>query len=233
MQLLTEPRRIFTGVSGMDVNLSGGLPEGHTYLVEGSSGSGKTTMGMQFVTEGRRTGESCLYVTLSESTADLKIAAESHGWSLDGIAIAEFVPDEASLKDEQHYTVFHPGEVELAPTTKKLLAGIERAEPDRLVVDSLSEFRLLAGDSVKFRRQLLVLKQFFAQRNTAVLLLNDCMRRAISVLKKRSGAHGSTIRELRFSSVGIQVGEPLAEFKSILSGLPDSVQAREPHIEES
>jgi circadian clock protein KaiC len=173
MQSLTDPLRILTGISGLDEILSGGLSKGHTYLVEGSSGSGKTTMGMQFVIEGKRAGESCLYVTLSESIADLNIAAESHDWSLDGIAIAEFVPDEASLQDDQCYTVFHPGEVELATTTRKLLAEIERVGPDRLVVDSLSEFGLLAGDPVKFRRQLLALKQFFAQRNTTVLLLND------------------------------------------------------------
>jgi circadian clock protein KaiC len=173
MESLIEPLRILTGVSGLDEILSGGLAKGHTYLVEGRSGTGKTTIGMQFVREGQRAGESCLYVTLSESIADLNIAAASRGWSLDGIAIAEFVPDEASLKDEQSYTVFHPGEVELATTTRKLLAEIERVGPDRLVVDSLSEFRLLAGDPVKFRRQLLALKQYFAERNTTVLLLND------------------------------------------------------------
>jgi circadian clock protein KaiC len=173
MRSLTEPIRILTGVAGLDEILLGGLPKGHTYLVEGRSGTGKTTMGMQFVKEGKRAGESCLYVTLSESTEDLKIAAASHDWSLDGIAIAEFVPDEGSLKDEERYTVFHAGEVELATTTKKLLAEIERLGPDRLVVDSLSEFRLLGGDPVRFRRQLLALKQFFAQRNTTVLLLDD------------------------------------------------------------
>lgn len=173
MRSTTEPLRILTGVPGLDEILLGGLPQGHTYLVEGRSGSGKTTLGLQFVLEGKRAGESCLYVTLSESISDLKVAAQSHDWSLDGIIIAEFVPDEASLKDEERYTVFHTGEVELAGTIKKLLAEVERVGPDRLVVDSLSEFRLLAGDLVRFRRQLLALKQFFAQRHTTVLLLDD------------------------------------------------------------
>jgi circadian clock protein KaiC len=130
-------------------------------------------LGLQFVLEGKRIGERCLYVTLSESKAELEAAATSHGWSLDDIAIAEFVPDEASLSEEERYTVFHPGEVELATTIKKLLTEIERVAPERLVIDSLSEFRLLAQDPLRYRRQLLALKQFFAGRNTTVLLLDN------------------------------------------------------------
>jgi circadian clock protein KaiC len=173
MQAFTEPSRILTGVSGLDEILLGGLPAGHTYLVEGQSGAGKTTLGMQFLIEGRRAGQRCLYVTLSESKAELEATAHSHDWSLDGITIAEFVPEEASLSDEERYTVFHPGEVELASTTKRLLAEIERVAPERLVVDSLSEFRMLAQDPIRYRRQLLALKQFFAGLNATVLLLDD------------------------------------------------------------
>ncbi len=173
MSVPVEPSRLLTGVSGLDDILLGGLPKGHMYLVEGKSGAGKTTLGLQFVIEGKRAGESCLYVTLSESKAELEAAAQSHDWSLDGISIAEFVPEEASLNDEERYTVFHPGEVELASTIKKFLAEIERVGPERLVVDSLSEFRLLAQDPIRYRRQLLALKQFFAGRNTTVLLLDD------------------------------------------------------------
>jgi circadian clock protein KaiC len=170
---LVEPSRLLTGVSGLDDILLGGLPKGHTYLVEGKAGAGKTTLGMQFVMEGQRVGENCLYVTLSESKAELEAAAQSHGWSLDGITIAEFVPEEAGLNDEERYTVFHPGEVELASTIKRLLAEIERVGPERLVIDSLSEFRLLAQDQIRYRRQLLSLKQYFAGRNATVLLLDD------------------------------------------------------------
>ena len=164
--------RLLTGVSGLDDILLGGLSRNHMYLVEGKSGTGKTTLGLQFVLEGKRVGERCLYVTLSESKAELEDAAASHGWSLDGIDIAEFAPDEASLSDEDRYTVFHPGEVELASTIKRLLAEIEKVGPDRLVIDSLSEFRLLSPDPLRYRRQLLALKQFFAGRKTTVLLLD-------------------------------------------------------------
>jgi circadian clock protein KaiC len=173
MPAFTESSRILTGVSGLDDILLGGLPAGRTYLVEGQAGAGKTTLGMQFLIEGVRAGQRCLYVTLSESKAELEAAAQSHGWSLEGATIAEFVPQEASLAEEERYTVFHPGEVELASTIKSLLAEIERVAPERLVIDSLSEFRLLAQDAVRYRRQLLALKQFFAGRNTTVLLLDD------------------------------------------------------------
>ncbi|MDX6463137.1 MAG: circadian clock protein KaiC [Acidobacteriaceae bacterium] len=159
MPASTESSRIPTGVSGLDDILLGGLPAGRTYLVEGQAGAGKTTLGMQFLIQGIRSGQRCLYVTLSESKAELEAAAQSHGWSLDGATVAEFVPEEASLADEERYTVFHPGEVELATTIKRLLAEIERVAPERLVVDSLSEFRLLAQDPVRYRRQLLALKQ--------------------------------------------------------------------------
>jgi circadian clock protein KaiC len=173
MPAFIEPSRIPTGVSGLDDILLGGLPAGRTYLVEGQAGAGKTTLGMQFVIEGIRAGQRCLYVTLSESKAELEAAAQSHGWSLDGATIAEFVPEEASLAEEERYTLFHHGEVELASTIKSLLAEIERVAPERLVIDSLSEFRLLAQDPVRYRRQLLALKQFFSGRKTTVLLLDD------------------------------------------------------------
>jgi circadian clock protein KaiC len=168
-----ESPRLLTGVPGLDDILLGGLPKGHTFLVEGKSGTGKTTLGLQFAIEGIRLGESCLYVTLSESRAELLEAARGHDWSLDGISIAEFVPAEASLTDEERYTVFHPGEVELATTIKRLLKEIERVGAQRVVVDSLSEFRLLAQDQIRYRRQLLALKQYFAGRHTTVLLLDD------------------------------------------------------------
>ena len=167
------PPRLCTGIPSLDDILLGGLPRGCVYLVEGDPGTGKTTLATQFILEGKRQGERCLYVTLSESKAELELGAQSHGWSLDGIPIAEFVPDEASLDSKDQYTVFHPSEVELATTIKKLTDEIERANPERLVIDSLSEFRLLAQDAIRYRRQLLALKRFLAGRNTTVLLLDD------------------------------------------------------------
>ena len=165
--------RLLTGVLGLDDILLGGLSKRHMYLVEGQPGTGKTTLGMQFLLAGKSVGERCLYVTLSETKVELREAADSRGWSLDGIEFVEFVPDEAILADEQRYTVFHPGDIELASTIKKVIAEIERVAPDRLVIDSLSEFRLLAPEPFLYRRQLLALKQFFAGRSTTVLLLND------------------------------------------------------------
>ena len=172
MSKTAERPLLHTGVPGLDEILLGGLRKGQTFLVEGKSGTGKTTLGLQFVMEGKRRGENCLYVTLSESKAELLQMAESRGWSLDGITVAEFVPEEANLSDEERYTVFHPGEVELASTIKKLLTEIARADPQRLVIDSLSEFRLLAQDQIRYRRQLLALKQYFAGRKTTLLLLD-------------------------------------------------------------
>jgi circadian clock protein KaiC len=165
--------RLRTGIPGLDNILLGGLPKGRVYLVEGDPGTGKTTLATQFVLEGKRQRESCLYVTLSESKAELELGAQSHGWSLDGVTIAEFVPEEASPEGDEPYTVFHPSEVELSTTIKNLIREIEHVSPERVVIDSLSEFRLLTQDATRYRRQLLALKRFFAGRNATVFLIDD------------------------------------------------------------
>jgi circadian clock protein KaiC len=162
-----------TGIEGLDDVLGGGLTRDRTYLIEGVPGSGKTTLALQFLREGAQRGESVLYVTLSESEEELRAAAASHGWSLDGVTIRELVTSEASLRAEDQYTMFHPSEVELSETTKTLLQDVERIKPSRLVFDSLSELRLLAGTPLRYRRQILALKQFFGGRNCTVLLLDD------------------------------------------------------------
>lgn len=165
--------RTTTGVVGLDDILHGGLPSGQMYLIEGDPGTGKTTIALQFILEGARLEEQTLYVTLSESKEELEAAAHSHGWSLAEVNIVEFVPEEAALSAEDSYTVFHPNEVELASTIKKLIEEIERVKAKRVVLDSLSELRLLAAEPVKYRRQLLALKRYFAGRGMTTLLLDD------------------------------------------------------------
>lgn len=165
--------RMDTGVEGLDEILYGGFPSGQMYLLEGDPGTGKTTLAMQFIISGSRRGEKSLYLTLSESKAGLEDSARSHGWDIKDLPIAEFIPAEASLNPKQQYSVFHPSEIELSETIQKLTQLIDEVKPDRLVIDSLSELRLLASDPMRYRRQLLALKHFFAGRDTTVLLLDD------------------------------------------------------------
>ncbi|MEO6526240.1 MAG: ATPase domain-containing protein [Gemmatimonadaceae bacterium] len=163
--------RASTGVVGLDAILGGGLPTNHLYLIDGEPGTGKTTLALQFLLEGVRIGESGLYVTLSESKVELEGVAHSHGWHLDGIEIFELSAAVAS--PEGDYTLFHPAEVELQETVGEVLKAVEKAAPARVVFDSLSEMRLLARDPLRFRRQILALKQFFGGRQCTVLLLDD------------------------------------------------------------
>lgn len=186
---IVEPERIETGVLGLDDILGGGLPKGQMYLLEGTPGTGKTTLAMQFIMAGSQSGQSALYITLSESKFELESTARSHGWNTEDMPIEEFIPEEASLSPEQQYTVFHPSEVELATTVHKLTQLIEERKPARLVIDSLSELRLLAADTMRYRRQLLALKQFFAGRDTTVLLLDDRSAEG-SDMQLQSIAHG-------------------------------------------
>lgn len=164
---------VSTGIAGLDDILGGGLALNHLYLIEGDPGTGKTTIAMQFLMEGARRGQKGLYITLSESKSELLEIAESHGWSVDGIDLFEVVADETQLQAETQYTVFSPSEIELADTTKAVLAEVERLQPVRVVFDSLSEMRLLARDSLRFRRQILGLKKYFSGRKCTVLLLDD------------------------------------------------------------
>jgi circadian clock protein KaiC len=183
-----------TGIGGLDDILCGGLTPYRLYLVEGVPGSGKTTLALQYLLEGARQGESVLYVTLSETEEELRAMAQSHGWPLGGVTIRELVPPEESLQPAEQYTMFHPAEVELSETTRTILADVERLKPTRLVFDSLSELRLLAGDPLRYRRQLLALKQFFRGRRCTVLLLDDLTSSGRD-LQVQSIAHGVLVLE--------------------------------------
>ena len=183
-----------TGIRGLDDILCGGFTPYRLYLIEGVPGSGKTTLAMQYLLEGARNGEQVLYVTLSETEEELRAMAESHGFNLAGLTIRELVPPEESLQPAEQYTMFHPAEVELSETTRTILADVERLKPTRLVFDSLSELRLLAGDPLRYRRQLLALKQFFRGRRCTVLLLDD-LTSAGRDLQVQSIAHGVVVLE--------------------------------------
>lgn len=165
--------RVTTGVPGLDLILQGGLPKDRIYLIEGFPGTGKTTVALQFLLEGARKGEVCLYVTLSETKAELEQVAASHGWSLKGVDLFELETVSGDGAEAERYTIFPAAEVELSETTSKIFEYIRKHRPKRVVFDSLSEVRLLAGDPLRYRRQILALKQFFIQNPGTVLLLDD------------------------------------------------------------
>ncbi len=162
-----------TGIAGLDDILGGGLARGRVFLLEGSPGTGKTTVATQFLIAGAAKGERGLYVTLSETEDELRASAESHGWTLDGIDIFELVPPESLLDEDQQQSLLYSSDLELGETTKKIFEAFERLRPDRVVVDSLSEIRLLAQSSLRYRRQILALKHYFARQKATVLLLDD------------------------------------------------------------
>jgi circadian clock protein KaiC len=199
----TPIERLTTGIVGLDDILGGGLARNHLYLIEGDPGTGKTTIAMQFLMEGARLGQTGLYVTLSESKAELLEIADSHGWSLDGVEVFELVPDEKQLKPEAQYTVFNPTEVELADTTNAILEQVESLQPARVVFDSLSELRLLARDSLRYRRQILALKQYFSGRKCTVLLLDDRTAERHD-LQLQSIAHGVILLESAVREYGVK-----------------------------
>ena len=164
--------RALVGITGLDDILGGGLTKDRLYLVEGTPGTGKTTLSLQFLLEGVRKGEPGLYITLSESAEELRAVAATHGWTLDDMAIFELVGD-MGLDPDSEQTVLHPSEVELGETTREVMRQVEELRPSRVVFDSLSEMRLLAQSPLRYRRQILALKQFFSSRQCTVLMLDD------------------------------------------------------------
>ena len=168
------PPKAQTGVSGLDTILEGGLAVGHVFLLEGNPGTGKTTIALSFLLEGARQGERGLYITLAETARELRLGAASHGWTIDdAIEIFELVPPESLLDANQHQSLLYSSDLELGETTKLVFQAFERVKPTRVVLDSLSEIRLLAQSSLRYRRQILVLKHYFARQGATVLLLDD------------------------------------------------------------
>jgi circadian clock protein KaiC len=178
-----------TGIAGLDEVLSGGLERGRVFLVEGSPGTGKTTIALQYLLEGAARKERCLYITLSETEDELRATVTSHGWSLGGIEVFELVPPESLLDDNQQQSLLYSSDLELGETTKRIFDVFERIKPDRVVLDSLSEIRLLAQSSLRYRRQILALKHYFARQNATVIMLDD-LTSDLSDKTVHSVAHG-------------------------------------------
>jgi circadian clock protein KaiC len=177
------------GIAGLDDILGGGLERRRLFLLEGNPGTGKTTVSVQFAVAGARAGERCLYITLAENEEELRAGAASHGFTLEGVDILELVPPESLLDEEQQQSLLYSSDLELGETTQRIFEGFERVRPDRVVLDSLSEIRLLAQSSLRYRRQILALKHYFAKHEATVLMLDD-LTTEVNDKTVHSVAHG-------------------------------------------
>jgi circadian clock protein KaiC len=195
--------RVSTGIAGLDSVLRGGFVGNRLYLVEGRPGTGKTTLALQFLLDGLRNGEPVLYVTLSETAEELREVARSHGWTLDQDTLFELVPPEASIDRESEQSLLHPSEVELGETTKLIFDRVQKLRPKRIIFDSMSEMRLLARNSLFYRRQILALKHFFGRQDCTVLLLDD-LTSAVHDLQLHSIAHGVVLLEQPPREYGVE-----------------------------
>jgi circadian clock protein KaiC len=201
----STPPKSHTGIAGLDEILRGGLPANRFYLLRGLPGVGKTTLALQYLLEGVRNGEPALYITLSETKDEIEEVAASHLWNLDGVSIFELSVLEQQLAQESQNTIFYPSEIELNRTTDLLLAHIEKVAPRRVVLDSLSELRLLSDTPLRYRRQMLALKQYFAGKQITVVLLDDHTGEAgDGDLHVQSIAHGVITIEQLVSDYGAE-----------------------------
>lgn len=205
-------RLVPAGISGLDDIIRGGFPEKCLYLITGQPGTGKTSLAIQFLLEGTRVGERCLYITLSESRKEIEKVARSHGWDLSRLQIVELIPSEHNLSADAQLTVFNPSEMELGETTEALIEAVNTHRPQRLVIDSLSEIRLIAQNALRYRRQVLALKQFFGGHDCTVLLLDDrtggieddhlqSIAHGVVMLEQLVNQYGAERRRLRISKM--------------------------------
>lgn len=223
-----------TGIEGLDEVLGGGLPVNCFYLVQGDPGSGKTTLALQFLLEGIKRGESTFYITLSETKAELAKVAHSHGWALEPIPLLELSAIEGLLRPEAQTTVFRPSEMELSQVMGMLLEHLERLKPQRVVFDSLSEFRLIAETPLRYRRQLLTLKQQFSKHASTVLLLDDKMEASgigvdphvlslthgVLDMEQLSPDYGTSRRRLRIRKMrGVKYREGFHDYTIVRGGV--------------
>ncbi|HEY0457153.1 MAG TPA: ATPase domain-containing protein, partial [Verrucomicrobiae bacterium] len=223
-----------SGIEGLDTILGGGLPRDCFYLIQGDPGSGKTTLALQFLLEGVRRGEKVFYITLSEMKSELLKVAHSHGWSLEGIPLLELSAIESLLRPEAQTTVFHPAEMELNKVSQLLLDEAAKISPTRVVFDSLSEFRLIAENPLRYRRQLLILKQAFSRFGSTVLLLDDKMggsaigtdphvlslTHGVVEMEQLSPDYGASRRRLRVLKLrGVKFREGFHDYEIATGGL--------------
>jgi circadian clock protein KaiC len=219
-----------TGIEGLDHILMGGFPRNRVYLLQGDPGVGKTTLGLQFLLEGARVGETGLYITLSETIEELHAVAKSHNWSLDKIHLYEQLVGEESLQEEDT-TVFYPAEVELGETIRGMLMEVDRIKPSRVVLDSLSEIRLLAQNSLRYRKQILALKQFFSARKVTVVFLDDrtseyqdmqlqSVPHGVVELERTTPLYGAARRRLQLVKVrGLNFRDGYHDFNILTGGI--------------
>ena len=205
-------RRLKSGIEELDHILGGGYAINRLFLIEGAPGTGKTTLALQFLLEGARNSETGLYVTFSESDDEIRSVADSHDWSLDGVHLQELSALGDRLRSEEQYTVFQPADVELSETTQRVVDEVRRTKPRRVVIDSLSEIRLVARDPLRYRRQILALKEILSECDCTVLFLEDhtlgnpdlllqSIAHGVILLERTQAEYGGVRRKLQVSKM--------------------------------
>jgi circadian clock protein KaiC len=234
--------RAATGIAGLDEILRGGFPKHRLHVIEGAPGAGKTTLALQFLLEGIRRGERVLYVTLSETAEELREVADSHGWSLDQIDLLELDSLPQLLEEENEYTVFHPSDVELGETTRRIRDAVERLRPSRVALDSVSELKILSQTNARYRREILGFKQFFAGKHCTVLVLDDrsgsepeqqlqSIAHGVVCMERETREYGDTRRQIHILKMrGVRFRDGLHDFLIKSGGIEIYPRLRAPDV---